>query len=135
MIALMAAPFISAQTVNVSGTVSDPTGEVLIGVSVSVKGNPTHGIATDFDGRYTLSDVPSDGTLVFSYVGFKAVEVPVQGKTKIDVIMTEDSELLDEVVVVGYGSLSRKELSSSIVQVNRDDFQKGAMNNPMEMLT
>ena len=108
MIALMAAPFISAQTVNVSGTVSDPTGEVLIGVSVSVKGNPPHGIATDFDGRYTLSDVPSDGTLVFSYVGFKAVEVPVQGKTKIDVIMTEDSELLDEVVVVGYGSLSRK---------------------------
>ena len=135
VIALMAAPFVSAQTVNVSGTVSDPVGEVLIGVSVSVKGDQKHAIATDFDGNYTLSDVPSDGTLVFSYVGFKAVEVPVNGRTKIDVTMHEDSELLDEVVVVGYGSLSRKELSSSIVQVNRDDFQNGAMNSPMEMLT
>ncbi|MDE6430344.1 MAG: SusC/RagA family TonB-linked outer membrane protein [Duncaniella sp.] len=135
VLALMAAPFLAAQTVNVSGTVTDPAGEVLIGVSVSVKGNQTHGIATDFDGHYTLSNVPSDGTLVFSYVGFKAVEVSVKGQTKIDVTMEEDSELLDEVVVVGYGSLSRKELSSSIVQVNRDDFQKGAMNNPMEMLT
>ena len=120
---------------NVSGTVTDPTGEALIGVSVSVKGDQKHGIATGFDGDYTLSDVPSDATLVFSYVGFKPVEEPVNGRTSINVTMHEQSELLDEVVVVGYGSLSRKELSSSIVQVNRDDFQKGAMNSPMEMLT
>ena len=135
VIALMTAPFVTAQTVNVSGTVSDQTGEVMIGVSVSVKGDQKHAAATDFDGNYTLNNVPSNGTLVFSYVGFGAVEVAVNGRTKIDVTMQEDSELLDEVVVVGYGSLSRKELSSSIVQVNRDDFQKGAMNNPMEMLT
>ncbi|MDE6266792.1 MAG: SusC/RagA family TonB-linked outer membrane protein [Muribaculaceae bacterium] len=133
--ALLSAPFMSAQTVNVSGTVSDPVGEVLIGVSVSVKGNQAHGVASDFDGNYKLDNVPADGTLVFSYVGFQAVEVPVKGQTKINVTMQEDSELLDEVVVVGYGSLSRKELSSSIVQVNRDDFMKGAMNSPMEMLT
>ena len=79
--------------------------------------------------------MPSDGTLVFSYVGFKAVEVAIAGRTRIDVTMHEDSEILDEVVVVGYGSLSRKELSSSIVQVNSADFGKGAMNSPMEMLT
>ena len=132
---LMAAPLASAQTLNVSGVVSDPTGEVLIGVSVSLKGDQKIAVATDYDGAYTLSGIPSDGTLVFSYVGFQAVEAPVNGRTQIDVTMHEDSELLDEVVVVGYGSLSRKELSSSIVQVNRDDFQKGAMNNPMEMLT
>ena len=134
-LALTAAPFASAQLLNVSGTVSDPTGETLIGVSVSVKGDQTHAIATGIDGDYTLTSVPSNATLVFSYVGFKAVEVAVNGRSKIDVVMHEDSELLDEVVVVGYGSLSRKELSSSIVQINSDDFQKGAMNNPMEMLT
>ena len=135
LLALLSVPQLAAQTVNVSGTVADRTGEVLIGVSVSVKGDQLHGAVTDFDGNYTISAVPSDGTLVFSYVGFQAVEVAVNGQTKIDVTMQEDSEILDEVVVVGYGSLSRKELSSSIVQVNRDDFQKGAMNNPMEMLT
>ena len=134
-LALTAAPHIAAQLVNVSGTVSDPAGEVLIGVSVSVKGDQKHGIATDFDGNYTLSNVPADATLVYSYVGFKPVEMAVAGRTRIDVTMSEDSELLDEVVVVGYGSLSRKELSSSIVQINSDDFMKGAMNNPMEMLT
>ena len=134
-LALMTAPLASAQLLKVSGTVSDPAGEVLIGVSVSVKGDQQHGIATGVDGDYVLSNVASDATIVFSYIGFKAVEVPVNGRTRIDVTMHEDSELLDEVVVVGYGSLSRKELSSSIVQVNRDDFQKGAMNSPMEMLT
>lgn len=134
-LALVAAPHMSAQLLNVSGTVTDPAGEVLVGVSVSVKGDQKHGIATGFDGDYTLSDVPSDATLVFSYVGFTPLEEPVSGRTTINVTMQEQSELLDEVVVVGYGSLSRKELSSSIVQVNRDDFQKGAMNSPMEMLT
>ncbi|MDE5796406.1 MAG: TonB-dependent receptor plug domain-containing protein, partial [Muribaculaceae bacterium] len=134
-LALVAAPTVSAQLLKVSGTVTDPTGEVLIGVSVSVKGDQKHGAATDMDGKYTLADIAPDATLVFSYVGFQAVEEAVKGRTVIDVMMQEDDELLDEVVVVGYGSLSRKEVSSSIVQVNRDDFQKGAMNSPMEMLT
>ena len=135
MLALVIAPSSWAQSLTVSGQVKDPTGDELIGVSVSVKGDQTKGTATDFEGRYTLGNIPSNATLVFSYVGFQAVEVPVKGQTTIDVVMSENSELLDEVVVVGYGSLSRKEVSSSIVQVNRDDFQKGAMNNPMEMLT
>lgn len=134
LLALMAAPFISAQSINVTGTVSDAAGEPLIGVSVSVKGDPTNGIATDFDGVYSLN-VPSNATLLFNYIGYKAVEKAVNGQTTINITMEEDSEVLEEVVVVGYGSLSRKELSSSIVQVNRDDFQKGAMNSPMEMLT
>ncbi|MDE6207374.1 MAG: SusC/RagA family TonB-linked outer membrane protein [Muribaculaceae bacterium] len=134
-VGLLASPHLSAQMLKVSGTVTDPTGEVLIGVSVSVKNNEKNAIATDYDGQYTLSNVPADATLIFSYVGFQAVEVPVKGRSVVDAVMHEDAELLDEVVVVGYGSLSRKELSSSIVQVNSADFQKGAMNNPMEMLT
>ncbi|MCH5235115.1 MAG: SusC/RagA family TonB-linked outer membrane protein [Muribaculaceae bacterium] len=124
-----------AQNVTVSGTVTDATGEVLIGVSVSVKGDQTKGTATDIDGNYVLSNVPANGTLIFSYVGFGSLEESVKGRTTIDVIMSEDTELLDELVVIGYGSISRKEVSSSIVQVNSDDFMKGAVNSPMEMLT
>ncbi|MDE6007787.1 MAG: SusC/RagA family TonB-linked outer membrane protein [Muribaculaceae bacterium] len=135
LIALLAVPTVSAQTLNVTGKVTDPNGEELIGVTVSVKGKQTIATSTDLEGRYTLNGVPSDGTLIFSYVGFGAVEKPVKGQTVIDAVMKEDAEILGEVVVVGYGSLSRKEVSSSIVQVNSDDFQKGAMNNPMEMLT
>lgn len=132
--ALAMSPTLAAATVSVSGTVTDPTGEVLIGVSVTVKGQNT-GVTTDIDGNYSIASVDDKATLVFSYVGFESVEEQVKGRTKIDVVMREDNELLDEVVVVGYGSLSRKELSSSIVQVNKDDFQQGAMNNAMEMLS
>ncbi len=120
--------------INVSGTVTDPTGEALIGVSVTIKGQAT-GVTTDIDGHYSLAGVDEKATLLFSYIGFEATEEAVRGRTVIDVVMHEDNELLDEVVVVGYGSLSRKELSSSIVQVNKDDFQQGAMNNAMEMLS
>lgn len=132
---LVAAPLFAQAQLKVSGTVSDPTGEVLIGVSVSVKGKPTLGTSTNVDGRYSLNDVPEDGTLIFSYVGFKAQEIAVKGRNVVDAVLHENQELLDEVVVVGYGSLSRREVSSSIVQVNKSDFQTGAMNNPMEMLT
>ena len=123
-----------AQNLTVKGTVTDPIGEVLIGVSVSVKGDQTKGTATDIDGQYSLKEVPSNATLVFSYVGFQSQEIAVNGRSVVDCTLREDLELLDEVVVIGYGSLSKKEVSSSIVQVNADDFQKGAMNNPMEML-
>lgn len=132
---LVAAPLFAQAQLKVSGTVSDPTGEVLIGVSVSVKGKPTLGTSTNIDGRYTLNDVPEGGTLIFSYVGFAAQEIAVKGRNVVDAVLHENQELLDEVVVVGYGSLSRREVSSSIVQVNKSDFQTGAMNNPMEMLT
>ncbi|MDE6463292.1 MAG: TonB-dependent receptor plug domain-containing protein, partial [Muribaculaceae bacterium] len=124
----------TAAALTVSGTVTDTTGEVLIGVSVTVK-DTAKATVTDLDGNYTLTGIEENATLQFSYVGFKGVEVAVNGRSTVNVTMAEDSEILDEVVVVGYGSLSRKELSSSIVQVNRDDFQQGAMNNAMEMLS
>ena len=134
-LALVIAPSSWAQSLTVTGRVTDPAGDELIGVSVSVKGDQTKGTATDAEGHYTLSNIPSNAILVFSYGRFQAVEVPVKGQSTVNAVMSENPELLDEVVVVGYGSLSRKEVSSSIVQVNRDDFQLGAMNNPMEMLT
>ncbi|MBD5371290.1 MAG: SusC/RagA family TonB-linked outer membrane protein [Bacteroides sp.] len=132
---LLLSPAAAIAALTVTGTVSDPGGDVLIGATVSVKGHQANATATDIDGRYTLKNVPDDGTLVFSYVGFGAVEEKVGGRTEINVVMKEDAEILDELIVVGYGSLSRKELSSSVTQVNKDDFQQGAMNNAMEMLT
>lgn len=128
------APSLMAGTIRVSGNVTDPTGEALIGVSVTIKGQNT-GTTTDVDGNYVLASVDENGILVFNYIGFQPAEEKIKGRTEINVVMNEDNELLDEVVVVGYGSLSRKELSSSIVQVSKADFKQGAMNNAMEMLS
>lgn len=126
----------NAQTgamINVKGTVTDTAGEPIIGASILVQGTAT-GVVTDYDGNFALH-VPDNGTLVISYVGYVTQTVAIQNRSHINLILEEDSELLDEVVVVGYGSLSRKELSSSIVQVDKENFQQGAMGNPMELLT
>jgi len=120
--------------INVSGVVSDPQGEPLIGASVSVEG-VSNGAITDIDGNYTLHNVATDAMLIFSYVGYEPQKVKVDGRTIINITMQENVSILNEVVVVGYGSLSRKELSSSIVQVDKSEFAQGAVNNPMEMLT
>ena len=118
----------------VSGTVTDPAGETVIGATVMVKGT-NNGVATDINGRYALKDVPDDAIIVFSSIGYKTEEVKVDGRSTIDVVMSDDQQILEEVVVVGYGSLSRKELTSSIVQIDKDQFQQGGMNNVMEMLS
>ena len=123
----------TAQTVTVSGNVSDQSGEPLIGASIVIKGQNT-GVTSDLDGNYTIANVPADATLVYSYVGYLTFEDKVKGRTKIDVILSEDQQLLDEVVVVGYGSLSRREITSSIVQVDKAEFNQGGMNNAMQMI-
>lgn len=123
-----------AQDLTVKGKVTDTTGETVIGANVTVRGT-TNGIITDIDGNYTLSGVKPSSVLVFSFIGYKTQEIPCSGRQEINVVLSEDAQALDEVVVVGYGSLSKKELSSSIVQVDRSKFLQGSMNNPMEMLT
>ena len=118
----------------VTGTVTDREGEPLIGATILVKGTQ-QGNVTDIDGRYELPNVADDATLVFSYVGYKTLNEKVASRDVVNVVLDSNDQTLDEVVVVGYGSLSRRELSSSIVQVDRADFQQGAMNNAMEMMT
>ncbi|MBQ6309809.1 MAG: carboxypeptidase-like regulatory domain-containing protein, partial [Prevotella sp.] len=86
----------------VTGTVIDATGEPVIGASVMVKGS-SNGSVTDLDGNFTLNNVPENATLVFSYVGFRTQDISVAGKTNFKVTLEEDKQLLDEVVVVGYG--------------------------------
>ena len=119
---------------DVSGTVTDVNGETIIGASVVLKGT-SNGTVTDFDGNYLLSGVGADAVLEFSYVGYESQTIAVEGRQIINVVMAEMSVGMEEVVVIGYGSLSKKEVSSSIVQVDSKDFVKGPMNNPMEMLT
>ncbi|WP_370794492.1 SusC/RagA family TonB-linked outer membrane protein [Bacteroides stercorirosoris] len=105
-----------SQNVTVKGVVTDTTGEPVIGASVVQKGT-SNGIITDIDGNFTLN-VPSNSTIVISFVGYKTQEIPVAGKTQINVTMKEDTEMLDEVVVVGYGQMKRSDLTGSVVSVN-----------------
>src|SRR5690606_29720270 len=91
----------------VSGTVTDQDGEPLTGVNIQVKGT-TQGTSTDFEGRFTLDDLNENAVLVVSYIGYQTQEVPVAGKSTLNITMVSDSQLLDEVVVVGYGTARRK---------------------------
>jgi len=102
----------------VSGTVSDVNGVPLPGASVVVKGTTTGAVA-DFDGNYSIQ-APSDGTLIFSYVGFSSQEVAINGRTSINVSLAIDAGLLDEVVVVGYGSQKRGEVTAAIASVDAE---------------
>lgn len=123
----------SAQNVTVKGTVKDKTGETVIGASVVEKGNTSNGTITDIDGNFSLT-VPSNATLVISFVGMKTHEEAVKGKTNINVTMDDDSQALEEVVVIGYGSVKRKDLTGSVATVNSDVLAAVPVANATEAL-
>ncbi len=108
---------IYAQNITVRGTVSDAAGEPLIGVTVQVEGEST-GTVTDFDGKFTLLNVPSDASLLFTYVGMKPQTIKLNGRTTLSVTMTEDTELLEEVIVVGFGQQKKESVVGAIAQTN-----------------
>ena len=120
---------VSAQA-TISGHVKDDTGEGVIGASVVVKGT-NNGTVTDFDGNFSLQCKPG-ATLVFTYIGFNPQELAA--KDGMEVTLKEDVAQLNEVVVVGYGSMAKKEISSSVVQINKDQFNQGAANDPMALV-
>ena len=120
---------ISAQT-TINGTVKDDTGEGAIGASVVVKGT-TNGTVTDFDGNFQLQ-CEEGTTLVITYIGFNPQEV--KAKNGMEIQLSEDVAQLNEVVVVGYGSLAKKEISSSVVQISKDQFNQGAASDPMALI-
>ncbi|MGB7393131.1 MAG: TonB-dependent receptor [Pricia sp.] len=113
----------------VSGTVSDAQGP-LPGASIVIRGT-TSGTQTDFDGNYTLDDVPSDATLEISYVGYAAQDIPVDGRTTIDVTLEEDAQALEEVVVVGYGTQQKEDITGSISVVESEELTKQPNPNPL----
>ena len=111
-----------AQNIQVKGTVvSGSDNEPLPGVNVVVKGTTNGGI-TDLDGNFTLS-VPADATLSITYIGFKSQEVAVNGKNSLKIVLQEDSETLDEVVVVGYGVQKKSVVTASIAKVSSEDLE------------
>ena len=121
-----------AQKITVSGTVIDPEGEPLIGASVMVKGE-TLGTATNIDGEYSLSVAP-DATLVFSYVGYATQEIPVNGQSSINVTMDVNSEVLGEVVAIGYGTVKKSDATGSVAVVKPDEIEAGLATSVQDML-
>jgi TonB-linked SusC/RagA family outer membrane protein len=117
----------------IKGTVTSTTdGEPIPGVNVILKGTST-GVATDFDGNYTISASPND-VLVFSFLGFKTQEQAVGNQTTIDVVLEEDAAKLDEVVVVGYGTAKRSDLTGSLTSVSSSDFEKQPLSDVSQAL-
>jgi len=114
--------------VNVRGKVVDATGETLIGVNVMIKGTQ-QGTVTDSNGEFTITVPSSTSTLVFSYVGFKEIEEPLNGRNYLNVTMEQDTELLDEVVVVGYGTQKKVNLTGSVQNVSSEDLAKRNVSN------
>ncbi len=113
----------SAQNITVTGTVTDNLGPV-IGASIQVEGT-SNGCITDIDGNYSLPNVPANATLVFSYIGYQTQKIAVAGKTKINVLLAEDSQMLNEVVVVGYGVQRKSDLTGAVASVKTADALKG----------
>lgn len=124
---------ILAQTKHLTGAISDESGEPVIGASVMLKGTTT-GTVTDIDGGFSLN-VPEDGILVISYIGYQSQEIPVAGRNSINIVLREDAELLDEVVVVGYGVQRKATLTGSVAVVSDKILEdKGALSSPLQAM-
>ena len=112
----------SQQKIQVSGTVVDANGEPLIGVSIAEKGNKSNGAVTDIDGKFSIN-VPSNATLTLSYVGYKPQDVAVGGKRSINITLHEDAEMLNDVVVIGYGTVKKADLAGSVAVMDSKAFK------------
>lgn len=122
-----------AQNKTITGLVVDNTGESVIGASVLVKGT-VNGIITDIDGKFSLSDVPEGAVIQVSYIGYKTQEIPVKGKTYVKVILAEDSEMLEEVVVVGYGVQKKSDVTGAMIRVGSEELNSRPVANAFEAM-
>ena len=119
-----------AQGITVKGVVKDNTGEPVIGANVLVK-NTTNGTITDFDGNFTLNANKGD-IVVISFIGYKTQELPAA--VSMNVVLQDDSEVLEDVVVIGYGSVKKSDLSGSVVAIKAEEMNKGAVTSPQELM-
>ena len=120
---LLSCASLLAQDIKISGRVTDDTGLEVIGANIRIKGNANVGTITDIDGKYTITARKND-VLVFSYIGMASQEISVKGRTVIDVHLRQDNKLLDEVVVIGYGTSKRSDLTGSVVSIKSDDIMQ-----------
>ncbi len=121
MAVFLAGGYAQAQNTPVSGTVTVSNGETLPGVNVVVQGS-TSGTITDIDGRYSIN-APANGTLIFSFIGYKQQAIPVNGRATIDVVMEEDITTLEQVVVVGYGTQQRQDITGAVAVIDNEAFE------------
>jgi hypothetical protein len=117
----------------IKGKVTDSNGDPLPGVNIQEKGTTT-GAVTDLDGNYTIEVSSGNAVLAYSFVGFLTEEIEVSGQTSIDVVLVEDILSLDEVVVIGYGTQKKGDITSAIVSVKSEDFLAGKMQNAAELI-
>lgn len=125
-VCLLTLPLYGQTKVTVSGTVVDTADEPVIGATIVVLGQTNMGAMSDFDGHFTIDNVPSDATLRISYVGYKTQEIPLNGQTSFRIVMEEDSELLEEVVVTALGiKRQTKALAYNVQELKGDDLSTG----------
>lgn len=120
------------QTQKVSGVVKDNKGEPIIGANIKIKGT-SKGTITDINGKYQM-DAPSNATLIVSYIGYLPKEVAVSGKSIVNATIQEDYQKLDEVVVIGYGTVKKRDLTGSVASIKAEDMVKTPRSNPMEAI-
>ena len=121
------------QTKTVKGTVLDENGEPLIGVSIVVKGTST-GTITDFDGKFSINLPAGSKELVVSYIGYKEQAIIVSGNAPLNIKMVPDTQALDEVVVIGYGTVKKRDLTGAVASVKSEDITMNPGVNPMDAL-
>ncbi|WP_339684665.1 SusC/RagA family TonB-linked outer membrane protein [uncultured Nonlabens sp.] len=124
--------FAFAQSV-ITGTVLESNGLPALGATVSVKGT-SNGTSTDFDGKYKLNNVPNDAVIVFSFIGYTTQEIPFTGQTLINITLEENPSELDAIVLIGYGSIKKANVTSAQTTVDEEEFNKGAIVSPGQLL-
>lgn len=132
LLLVSAVPYAFGQDVAVSGKITDPTGDPLPGVNVLVKGT-TRGVVSNMDGMYEIT-TPAGSTLVFSYIGFLSQEIVVQNAQTLNVTMQTDVANLEEVVVIGYGTVRKSDATGSVATVSSKDFNRGAISSPQDLI-
>jgi len=130
---LLMSLFAFSQNVSVNGTVSDEKGTPLPGVTVTAVGAAVNAI-TNANGKYTISVGPAIKTLRFTYVGFTTKDIPLAGKAVLNVALSENTQSLNAVVVLGYGSVKKKDLTGAVSNISAKDFSPGVVNNPLQQI-
>src|SRR6187200_2420155 len=122
LIAMLSFQLVHAQNVRLSGRITDSDGAAVPGVNVVIKGTSA-GTSSDSNGAYALDVQDQNATLVFSFIGYTTQEVPVNGRSNIDIVLQSDIQTLSEVVVVGYGSQFEKEITGAVQQLKSDELR------------
>ena len=117
----------------VSGVVKDTFGEPIIGANVVEKGT-TNGSITDIDGKFSFAMTRSTATLVISYIGYESLNYPYKGEGVVTIVLKENSQDLDEIVVVGYGTMKKKDLTGAVSSIKADEITAFAVSNPIQAL-